>query len=135
MKDVVKPHKVCITSNNDRHPVPETFVPPKTFTLLLNHTTLGYILILAFPSAPIYSSWNSSFAIFNDILSAFLPLPCAQNGRSSHSSNSVRRVQIQMMCTAQLYPSSCFSFPCRAKFAYQPSCLTYPQRRFPSAGV
>jgi hypothetical protein len=126
---------VCISSNNARHPVPETFALLKTFTPLLHHTSLGYILILSFPSGPRYSSWTSSFATFNDILNAVLPLPCALHGRSSHPSNNVRRVQTQMIGITQLSSSSCFFFPCRAKFAHQPSGLTYPQRRFPSAGV
>jgi hypothetical protein len=114
MTEAVKLHMVCMLSNNNRHPVPETFAPLKTFTPFLNSTSLGYILILSFPSTPRYSSWTYSFAIFNDVLNAFLPLPCALHGRSPHPSNNVTRVQIQMICITQLSPSCRFFFPCRA---------------------
>ena len=37
MREAVKVHTVCISSNNDRHPVPKTFTPLTTIvdTLLL----------------------------------------------------------------------------------------------------
>jgi hypothetical protein len=126
---------VCISSNNDRHSVPDTFVPLKTFIFTLESYFFGLHINIILPVYPYILSCTSSFAIFNDILNTFLLLPCALHGRSSHSSNNVRRVQIQLICITQLSASSCFFFPCRAKFAHQPLALTYPQRRFPSAGV
>jgi len=50
MKEEVKLHMVCISSNNDRHPVPKTFTPLqytcRHFTSShLNFTQLHFITI------------------------------------------------------------------------------------------
>ena len=34
MKEAVKLHMVCVSSNNDRHPVPKTFTPLVDTSLL-----------------------------------------------------------------------------------------------------
>jgi len=49
MNEAVKLHMVCISSNNDRHPVPKTFTPLHYTPLHLS--TLHFFPFKLYPSA------------------------------------------------------------------------------------
>jgi len=60
MKEAVKPHMICISSNNDRHPVPKTFTTLHSTSLHLS--TLHFFPFKLYLSTLHYTSLPSALA-------------------------------------------------------------------------